>query len=184
MKFVYYWFECFNEEETNKFLQDIDTISKSNPTDFEDKGAAGKNLSKVTVLESITLPPIASRFFNKVSIVNQEIFGYKLYKELPRLTNINYYNSENLSDYPYHIDTAELGTYHDIKLTGIINISPKPYKGGEFKLKIGKDPMVVSELNITGNAIVFPSFFLHKVEPVTEGMRISLSTWFYGPNFK
>jgi len=184
MKFFYYWFNCYSEEESNNFLQDIDIIVNSNPTNFEDKGADGKNLSKVNVIESNMLPPIASRFFNKVYTINQEIFGYKLYKELPKLTNINYYNSKNLSDYPYHIDTAELGTYHDIKLTGIINLSPKPYKGGEFKLQIGREPLVVNELNFTGNAIVFPSFFLHKVEPVIEGERISLSCWFYGPNFR
>jgi predicted 2-oxoglutarate/Fe(II)-dependent dioxygenase YbiX len=184
MKFFYYWFQCFSKEESIKFLHDIDEITKSNINEFGDLGAPGKNLSKVTIIESIMLPTIANRFFNKVSTVNQEMFGFKLYKELPKITNINYYSSQNLSDYPYHIDGAELGTYHDIKLTGIINLSPKPYKGGEFKIMINQEPMLVEELNTTGNAIVFPSFFLHKVEPVIEGERISLSCWFYGPNWK
>ena len=34
-----------------------------------------------------------------------------------------------------------------------------------------------------GYMIVFPSFLAHKVEPVTEGERISLAMWFWGPPF-
>jgi len=35
-----------------------------------------------------------------------------------------------------------------------------------------------------GKLLIFPSWFLHKVTPVTKGERISLSTWIKGPKFK
>jgi PKHD-type hydroxylase len=35
-----------------------------------------------------------------------------------------------------------------------------------------------------GNVIVFPSFLLHGVEPVTSGKRRSLVAWMVGPWFR
>ena len=35
-----------------------------------------------------------------------------------------------------------------------------------------------------GNVIVFPSFLMHRVMPVTSGVRYSLVAWFVGPPFK
>ena len=34
-----------------------------------------------------------------------------------------------------------------------------------------------------GTIIVFPSMLLHKVTPVTKGIRHSLVQWFSGPDF-
>ena len=35
-----------------------------------------------------------------------------------------------------------------------------------------------------GTVIVFPSYKLHRVKPVTEGTRYSLVTWFCGESFR
>ena len=42
--------------------------------------------------------------------------------------------------------------------------------------------MKVPELK-KGAMILFPSFLLHKVSPVTKGTRNSLVGWVRGPNF-
>ena len=47
------------------------------------------------------------------------------------------------------------------------------YEGGELEL-YGKD---VSYALGKGNVIIFPSFMLHKVHPVTKGLRKSLVVW-------
>ena len=36
----------------------------------------------------------------------------------------------------------------------------------------------------TGYIIIFPSFMVHRVKPVTRGVRYSLVSWFVGPPFK
>jgi PKHD-type hydroxylase len=35
-----------------------------------------------------------------------------------------------------------------------------------------------------GDIIVFPSFMVHGVEPVTKGKRFTVVTWLVGPYFK
>lgn len=36
----------------------------------------------------------------------------------------------------------------------------------------------------TGMALLFPSIMNHRVEPVTEGCRLSLVAWYYGPPWR
>ena len=51
--------------------------------------------------------------------------------------------------------------------------NPDNYKGGETTSKIGdKDKELVLK---QGHAILFPSYILHKVTPVTEGHRLYVS---------
>lgn len=184
MRFIYYWFPCFTKEESNVFLNEVEDIHKNNPNNLMDNPATGKNLSEVKILPASLLPKIFNRFYNRVLEINEENFGFKLFKQNPKVAHLNYYSEKDSAEYPFHIDASITGTYHDIKLTGIINLSRTDYTGGDFKFLINQNPINIQEINITGNAIVFPSFFLHAVDPVIRGERISLSTWFYGPNWK
>lgn len=53
------------------------------------------------------------------------------------------------------------------------------FEGGEFQF-YDLDPIKMNK----GDVIFFPSFELHRVNPVTKGVRHSLVTWFMGPKFK
>lgn len=185
MKFFYYWFSCFNVMESKKLVEQIEEIhSKSNSTDV-DHPAMGKNVSDLKIVHTELLPSIMNKFYSRVEDINEECYGFDLYKRLPKSIHLNYYRDENLADYPFHMDGVTLGSYNEMKLTGIINLSREKYLGGQFQLLINENnPIIVDEINTIGNAIIFPSFILHKVTPITKGERISLSTWFYGPNWK
>ena len=59
------------------------------------------------------------------------------------------------------------------------------YEGGDFEIHnhyqpMDKDPRITSG---EGSIIVFPSFIVHRVVPVTKGIRYSLVAWFLGPPF-
>lgn len=185
MKFLYYWFPCFNVAESNEIVSQLEDIHHNHPNNLKDVPAGGKKVSEVKVISTELFPKIMDRFFSKVEDVNDENFGFKLFKKTPNVAHLNYYSAKNLSEYPYHIDMANPGTCHDMKLTAIINLSRQNYKGGQFQFMFHEGgPTIVEELDNIGNVIVFPSFFLHKVTPVVEGERISLSIWFFGPNWK
>lgn len=53
------------------------------------------------------------------------------------------------------------------------------FEGGEFEF-FGKEKVNSKR----GTVIVFPSYKLHRVKPVTEGTRYSLVTWFCGESFR
>ena len=54
------------------------------------------------------------------------------------------------------------------------------YEGGEFEFL--NDKNLIKQK--TGTIIVFPSYIVHKVKPVTKGTRYSLVVWFCGEPFK
>ena len=72
------------------------------------------------------------------------------------------------------------------KLSMVIQLSdPSEYEGGDLEIQtlhLGPpDPVVLRK---QGNVIVFPSFLLHRVNPVTKGTRYSLVAWMEGPKWR
>jgi len=61
---------------------------------------------------------------------------------------------------------------------------PLEYEGGEFQIQTGlpEQPLIVEQKR--GTAIIFPSFMLHRVTPITLGVRKSIVVWAVGPKFK
>lgn len=69
------------------------------------------------------------------------------------------------------------------KVSVIIQLSPKEKcEGGELQLMTSKDPATVPMDR--GDVIVFPSYFLHRVTPITKGERFSLVLWAHGRAFQ
>ncbi len=185
MRYFYYWYQCFTESDSIKILNDIEHKLGIYKNNFIDYGAEGKNVTDVKILESKYLSPLMDTFFSRVEIINEMYFGFNLFNKRPISVHLNYYKNDNKSNYPFHRDGQELGTMSDIKLTAILNLSRNPYKGGNFKMLLHSiNPEEVPQINTTGCILVFPSYILHQVDPVVDGERITLSTWFSGPNWK
>ena len=78
------------------------------------------------------------------------------------------------------------GKIRKISLSLILN-DPKEYRGGDFEVDFGnrqKPTRTAYEIQEQGDCIVFPSDLLHKVRPVTNGVRYSLVMWTLGDPFK
>ena len=73
--------------------------------------------------------------------------------------------------------------YVDIKFTLIINLSEKPFEGGDLSLQITNE-IKVPELKERGSMIFLKSHSRHRVAPVTKGERRNLVLFLKGPNFK
>lgn len=83
--------------------------------------------------------------------------------------------------YGKHID--KMYGYLNRKLSVTVQLSdPKEYEGGELKLYVSEDPLVMSKE--IGRLVIFPSYVLHEVTPVTKGTRYSLVVWVSGDPFK
>jgi len=83
--------------------------------------------------------------------------------------------------YGMHIDKILNGTVRKLSLT--IQLSaPEDYEGGELALQFEKEAEIMSKE--LGKMIVFPSYALHEVRPVTKGTRYSLVAWVTGKPFK
>ena len=52
------------------------------------------------------------------------------------------------------------------------------FEGGDFEMLVKSNADKI-ELN-KGDVVVFPSYFLHRVSPVTKGTRYSVVAWALG----
>ncbi len=85
-------------------------------------------------------------------------------------------------NYGIHRDTAS--TYEGRQVSVVITIKAAD-GGGQFRFQ----EVVLSKemrecLNTPGTAVAFPSWAYHCVEPVTEGTRLSITTWVTGTQRK
>jgi alkylated DNA repair dioxygenase AlkB len=91
------------------------------------------------------------------------------------------YGEYSIGDYyDWHIDTLPNGnTVRKISFSLCLS---DDYTGGEFELKTSKDSHVIKLKK--GEMIIFPSFLLHRVRPVTAGTRKTIVGWSRGGSFQ
>jgi len=83
--------------------------------------------------------------------------------------------------YTQHVDTFHSHSEETRKLTCLAFLNDD-YEGGKFF--INADGRVFYPPQSKGTVLVFPSYMIHGVEPVTTGTRYSAVTWLVGPYFK
>jgi PKHD-type hydroxylase len=75
------------------------------------------------------------------------------------------------------------GDISNRKLSITVQLSdPSEYEGGELQFMINQH--IITAPKEKGTAIIFPSFALHRVTPVTKGARKSIVGWIGGPPYK
>ena len=83
----------------------------------------------------------------------------------------------------YSVINALDSDKYDIKLTLLMNISQKPYEGGEFRY-FHYEETTAKQFIKPGNVILIKSDIHHKVTPVTKGERTTLTHFISGPKFR
>lgn len=83
--------------------------------------------------------------------------------------------------YEAHSDTFHMMSDETRKITSLAILNDD-FEGGKFYIMNGHDKIYPPQEK--GDIIVFPSFMLHGVEPVTKGKRYTAVTWLVGPYFK
>ena len=178
MTYDYFYFtNLYTREECEEIL----VFAEQNITEEYKDFAPDFKRVKALSIETPVIEHLLQKFFSKVYEINDRFYGFSLFSTKPRAVSLNKYDVH--SSYNTHKDGTMNGAMSDIKLTAILNLSNEPYTGGEFEFSFD-EYVRVSEIDNTGSLLIFPSFHYHRVKPVTSGKRISLSTWFEGPNWK
>ena len=172
---------AFSSEECKKIIE----ISKN------------KNLEKATVFGKVDFKNLresdicwlnqdddSNWLFTKIAQtcleINKLYFRFDLNGIAEQLQFTNY--KAPSGKYGKHIDRGGEGmTVRKLSIS-IQLTDPKEYEGGELML-YGKDEPAIMEKE-QGTLIVFPSYVLHEVKPVTKGERNSLVCWVTGKPFR
>ena len=84
--------------------------------------------------------------------------------------------------YKFHMDNREnINKNRKISMTLLLNDSRKDFEGGEFEFKSSNESSIIlDELTDRGDMVIFPSHLVHRVNPITKGVRKSLVMWWTG----
>lgn len=117
---------------------------------------------------------------------NREFFGFDIF---PTTWDLQFteYHANNNGKYDWHHDVWWTSPrYHDRKLSMILQLTDRnSYTGGNFEFDLPEiNNNELEPFKTQGSILIFPSFFRHRVTPVTGGIRYSLVTWVEGPKFR
>jgi PKHD-type hydroxylase len=118
---------------------------------------------------------------NAISILNSQVYQFDIHGIDEPLYHVTY-PASNQGHYAWHVDQA-LRNAPARKLSITFQMTdPGEYEGGDLEFnargEIEKAPRG------RGKLVLFPSYLLHRVTPVTRGSRSALVTWIVGPKFR
>ena len=165
--------------DPSNFTQHDGTVPRFKPTDNQ------YNMKSVIPTGSRGFQDwLYKRIMNEVRVANNgnEYFpGWKFsiggMLEMPQLM---VYESSKNGHYEWHIDIGayEPACRRKIAYTLVLN-SKEEYDGGELFFKLEKDEHH-REFYDVGGMVMFPTYLLHKVTPITRGNRYVLCGWIHG----
>ena len=129
------------------------------------------------------LQPIWEKLSAAVAEVNRRFFHFDL-TGFHEPMQLGLYTGETQGHYDWHTDASPTDTHVPRKLSLSMLLSdPSEFEGGEFQVKTCNDSVQTLDTQ-KGRAWFFPSYTLHRVAPVTKGVRRSLVLWVGGPPFR
>lgn len=179
----YYYFETlFTDEEIEKIKELGNALPQERGTVVADKEQKESDYRESDIAWMDDNPKhrwIYDRISTAVKEANSSMWGYDIFGYNDPLQFTTYFATNN-GHYDWHADFGP--TISNRKLSVVIQLSdPSEYEGGELQLQ---NPNIISMKRQKGLVIVFSSFVLHRVTPVTKGKRQSLVAWLSGPNFR
>lgn len=179
-----YWNKSFSDEEIARIIELGEKYHQlSIASTVGDNGHTHPDLrqSKVSWIElNEDSKFIYDRIRDIVVPLNGQFFQFDLFGFVEHLQYTVY--DGNDSHYTWHQDKG-ITTVSPRKLTVVVQLSdPSEFDGGNLQFLTGNEPETAKKEK--GMLYTFPSWVLHRVTPVSQGVRRSLVIWLSGPKFK
>jgi PKHD-type hydroxylase len=178
----YYYTNAFNDVE----LKEIDELAKK--YEFVKAETGGGEEGKVSdyrisdicwILQDSGSEWLYSKMAKYAIEANTQMWNFDIWGYQDSLQYTIYYGDGG--HYDWH---ADLGPgMSNRKLSCVLQLSdPSEYEGGDLQMNVGGQILTVPREK--GLLCFFPSFVLHRVTPLTGGIRKSLVTWLCGANLR
>jgi len=174
-----FWNNAFSKEE----CQTIINIAKDKGLiKGKTKGESDVRDSKISWLYPVDgIDWVFRRVTDMTLNLNERFFKFDLFGINEGFQFTNY--EAPSGKYGKHVDRSINMPVRKLSISVQLT-NPDEYEGGELKLYDGDDDEANIMDKAQGTLIIFPSYVLHEVMPVTKGERNSLVTWVTGKQFK
>jgi PKHD-type hydroxylase len=123
---------------------------------------------------------VYSTLFRMVGRANDVFFNFQI-ESIDAKIQYTVYDEASKGHYGWHMDIGSINSRR--KLSVVVQLSdPSEYEGGELQIQ-SDNTMPITLEKEKGTVLIFPSYLLHRVTPVTKGTRRSLVLWVEGPPF-
>jgi PKHD-type hydroxylase len=180
----YYWFK---DGFTTTELVDIESLTTN--LDWVDAQTGQDVKSKITDYRKSKIKwcPQSDEWYwvyeklsDMIKTANKTMWDFELTQMREQIQYTEYYSGGG--QYDWHMDCG-IGIQNQRKVSVTVQLSdPSEYEGGDLQFNIGGS--WITAPRIKGAAVIFPSFFLHRVTPITKGTRKSFVLWVGGEPFK
>ena len=181
-----FWNKGFTEEECDKIVEFGKQKQLSSATINVNTTDTAWRRSAINWISEKEQPWLYSKLEYIIQQLNGQYYNFDLWGFHEDL-QFTIYKEENAGFYDWHVDSFS-SVINNIdqrlprKLSVVVQLSdPEDYEGGTLCVNSGR---IQSAPKAKGTVIAFPSYMLHKVNPVTKGRRYSLVMWVCGPHFR
>ena len=179
-EFMYWHFlDAITPEAAKKIIESLEV-----QTEGEDAGV-GTDLGiinkKIRDVKRVTLPSyrgIGATMAGMGLSANMQAWKFNV----THSNQTEYLKYDINGHYHAHVDTFMSPNQSDCRKLTVLLFLNDDFEGGKLFLQNGHEKIYPTQN--AGTCLVFPSFMLHGVEPVTKGIRRSIVTWLVGPWFK
>ena len=175
-----FWNNAFSKEECQTIINIAKDKGLIKGTTFNDDKTKDVRDSKISWLYPVDGMDWVFRRVTDITLnLNERFFKFDLFGINEGLQFTNY--EAPSGKYGKHVDRGINIPVRKLSIS-IQLTNPEEYEGGELKLYQGEEETVMDKTQ--GTLVIFPSYVLHEVMPVTKGERNSLVTWVTGKQFK
>jgi len=177
-----FWNNAFSKEECQTIINIAKDKGLIKGTTFNDDKKKDVRDSKISWLYPVDGIDWVFRRVTDITLnLNERFFKFNLFGLNEGFQFTNY--EAPSGKYGKHVDRAINIPVRKLSIS-IQLTNPEEYEGGELKLYDADDDKANVMDKSQGTLIIFPSYVLHEVMPVTKGERNSLVTWVTGKQFK
>ena len=179
----YYYFDNgFSIEELHKVSNQVNILP------FNDGTVVG-GIDKKTRTSSVKWIPTTSEFewlYKKMMDLsieaNNTLWQFDL-KHMPEGIQYTEYYATEGGHYTWHQDIGP-GILSQRKVSITVQLSDtNDYEGGDLEIWQGGDAIIKCPRG-KGTVVIFPSYMMHRVTPITKGTRKSFVLWVGGEHYK
>ena len=180
----YYWFENgFSKEEIEQIIKKSAQYTSKDGTIIgnQEEVESAVRKSKIKWLPN---NPEWTWVYDKLAAMaveaNNTLWKFDLHTIIDDIQFTEY--EAGGGHYDWHVDIGPSTISHR-KISMVVQLAdPDDYEGGDLELQPGNYSFAVPRKQ--GAVVLFPSFMLHRVTPVTSGLRRSLVLWVGGGHYK
>jgi PKHD-type hydroxylase len=189
-----YWDNLFNEEELQQICEYFEQYEVQPATIMDDKNPINQEIRR-SKIKFFHRDENNYTLFERLNSVIEDINDKYYNFVLNGYDQIQYteYDASERGEYKFHMDTCfgkkeNIDPYmletRKLSLIMCLNQPGVDFEGGGFYINQGSEKDASEVEMKKGRIILFPSFLIHRVAPVTKGKRKSLVVWVMGPKFR